>query len=335
MSKCLFLTLFLVGCSSGFLKVDKQEQLFKNSEFEKKVQIKEVEPAPVAPEAPVVVVKKDVPPAPVKIKTKKEKKSSAAVPLKRQPELEDSEGFNNERRPVADPFRVGEKVILSVSYFAASAGKLTLAVKPFVEVNGKKSYNFLTEIKSSALFSNFYSVQDQVETYLDYENLSPYVFKLQVKESAQIKEAQSFFDQKTLKANYWEHKYTEKNGHEEKKLEWDLLPFSQNAFSSIFYMRVFKWTIGKEYSFRVSDDSKNIVFSAKALEKVKLQTDAGTFNAIKIKADIVARGALKQTGDLFIWISDDDRKFILRVEAKIKIGTLVAEAIEVIPGNKD
>lgn len=334
--KFSFITFFLIGCSSGLLKIDKQEELFKNTEFEKKVQIKEVDPVKVVesetkeiekPSAVIAEVKKS------NAKPKKIKKIEA--PKKRQPELEDSEGFNNQRRPLVDPFQVGEKVTLAVSYFAARAGKLSLSVKPYVEVNGKKSYNFLTEIKSSTIFSTFYSVQDQVETYLDYENLSPYVFKLQIKESGQIKEAQSFFDQQKLKANYWEHKYTEKDGHEEKKLEWDLLPFSQNAFSSIFYMRIFKWNIGQEYAFRVSDDGKNIVFKATALEKVKLNTDAGTFDAVKVKAEIVSRGALTQTGDLLIWLSDDEHKYILRIEAKIKIGSLVAEVVEIEPGNKD
>ena len=158
------------------------------------------------------------------------------------------------------------------------------------------------------------------------------VFKLDIKESGQLKQDQSFFDQSTLKANYWENKYTEKNGHEEKKQSWEILPFSQNAFSAIFYMRLFKWNVGQEYAFRVSDDEKNIVFKGKALEKVVLETDAGKFDAIKIRAEIVSRGALTQTGDLFLWLSDDDRKHVLRIEAKIKIGTLVSEVTIIDPG---
>ncbi len=249
----------------------------------------------------------------------------------RQPDLEDKEGFGTARRPLADPFRVGEKVTHAVSYFGAEAGRLSFAVKPFVEVNGKKSYNFQLEIKSSSIFSSFYSVDDQVETYVDYEELVPHVFKLKIKESGQLKEARSYFDQKTLRANYWENKYTEKNGHEEKKLNWELMPYSQNAFSSIFYMRLFKWNVGQEYAFRVSDDEKNVVFKGKALEKVKLSTNAGQFDAIKIKAEIVSRGALSQTGDLFIWISDDEHKYVLRIEAKIKIGTIVSEVETIKP----
>ena len=123
-------------------------------------------------------------------------------------------------------------------------------------------------------------------------------------------------------------KYTEKSGEEEKKQNWDILPFSQNAFSGIFYMRVFAWEVGKKYSFRVADDEKNITFDGEAIAKEKLDTDAGEFNAIKIKASIVARGKLALTKETYIWISDDERKIILRLEAEMKIGRVVSEIIE-------
>lgn len=135
-----------------------------------------------------------------------------------------------------------------------------------------------------------------------------------------------------LKASYWEKKYTEKKGHEEKKLTWDILEYSQNAFSGLYYMRVFTWKVGKEIAFRVSDDGKNVIFKGKAIAKQKLTTDAGTFDAIKIKAEVVSRGALSQAGNFFVWLSDDDHKYILRIEVEIKIGTIVSEVIEIVPG---
>lgn len=341
----LALVVFLVSCSSGILKYkgDKAIDIAKNSDFEQQVVIKSDEPA--TEQAKPVEAKKEAEPAKPAVadkttkatKPSKKKKSkeaeTPAAPLVRQPEVEDAEGFDpGQRRPKVDPFQVGEVVTHSVSYFAAQAGIVNFKVKPYVEVNNKKSYNFLIDLKSKGIFSNFYSVDDQVETFVDYAELVPHVFKLHLKESAQLKEAQSFFDIKSLKAKYWENKYTEKDGHTEKKLEWDILPFSQNAFSGIFYMRVFKWEIGKEYSFRVSDDQKNIIFKGMAMKKEKLDTDAGEFNAIKIKAQIVSRGMLEQAGDIYFWVSDDDHKYVLRIEAKIKIGTLVSEVTSITPG---
>lgn len=343
----LVLLLALSSCSSKFLKYEKEDKFFKNEEFEREVKIQteedDVVEAPKVETAKVeekaapkeVVAEKEVkkPGAKKEIKKIKIKKAEPVVSTKRQPEIEDSEGFTGtSRRPNVDPFKVGEKVIHEVSYFSAKAGTLTMQVKPFAQVNNRKSYNFSVSLQSSRVFSNFYSVEDRVDTFLDYETLMPHVLKINIKETGKLAQSQSYFNNETLTASFWEKKYTEKSGEEERKFTWDILPFSQNAFSGLFYMRVFNWKEGKQVSFRVAEDKKNIVFTGTAVGKEKLNTEAGEFNAIKIKASIVTRGALSQTGDIFLWVSDDEYKYILRVEAKIKIGTLVSEVIEIEPG---
>ncbi len=249
--------------------------------------------------------------------------------LQHEPSIEDSVGFEG-RRPIADPFRVGETVIHDVSYFKVSAGQLKLKVEPFANVNGKKSYTFAIEINSNSMFSSFYSVEDRAETLVDYETLVPHVFSLHVKESGQMREAKSRFDHVTNQAYYFEKKITKKDGLEEKKQNWEMPPFSQNVYSAIFYMRLFKWDIGKEYTFRVAHDNENIVFRGKALRKEKLETQAGTFNTIVIKPEFTIKGAFRPVGDIFFWMSDDDRKLVLRIESHIKIGTLVSEAVQII-----
>ncbi len=352
------------SCSSGLLKYKKEPQKFKNVEFEKTVQIEEpdaaasevVSESKTAPETlttsnsltenskKIIAVKENKKNVIQKSNSSKTKaknklaqtnslKAAEVKPIVRLPEIEDNEGFDvGVRRPLVDPFRVGEKVEHEVSYLGASAGNLIFSVKPFAIVNGKKAYNFYIDLKSNSFFSRVYAVDDQVQTYVDYEELVPRVFKVNIRDSGQVKEAQSFFDFNTLKANYWEHKYTEKDGHSEKKLSWSILPYSQNSFSAIFYMRVFKWVIGKEYAFRVADDEKNVTFKAKAIEKTKLSTDAGTFPAIKIKAEVVSRGNLSNASNFYMWLSDDDRKYILRIEVKLPVGSLVSEAIQIKAG---
>lgn len=334
----LVLILFFLFSCSSLLKYQKTKE-FKNTEFEKKVIIVEAPVVPIEVSVPqaasIPAVDKAQMPKPPKIPKPKKKAVKAAVavlPTTRQPDIEDSEGFDNQRRPLVDPFKVGEKVIHEVSYLGATAGHLTLEVKPFAVVNGIKSYNFNIDIKSTSFFAHVYSVEDEVQTFVNFDTLVPQVFKLNIRDSGQVKEAQSYFDVENLRADYWEHRYTEKHGHEEKKLNWAILPYSQNPFSAIFYMRVFKWEIGKDYSFRVADDEKNVSFHAKAIEKEVLTTDAGTFNAIKIKAEVVTRGNLAKATDFFLWISDDDRKYILKIDVKLPIGTLVSEAVKIQEG---
>lgn len=346
------LGLLVSGCAAKYLKMEESGSSKADQEFERMVQIRSEEeapppPAPVKPQRPSRPAQEsrskiDPPPeleekpaAPLRRAApppKPRPTKKAATPEARQPDLEDSVGFQG-RRPAVDPFWVGEKVVMDVHYFKVSAGALTLEVEPFAQVNGKKAYNFVTSIKSYDNFSRFvYAVDDKAVTLMDFEEMIPRVFTLHVKESGQAKEARSFFDFDKLKATYWEKKVTKKNGTEEKKLDWEILPYSQNVFSAAFYMRLFAWETGKEYAFRVADDGKNSVFTGKALRREVLQTKLGPRKAIVIKPQITTKGVFQPMGDIYFWLSDDDRKHILRIESKIKIGTLVAEIVSLEPG---
>jgi hypothetical protein len=359
MIRYLFYVLAIVStlsCTQKFLTHEKSKELGKNKEFEQAVQIVEVpvdgasvikssdqplSPPQIMPPPQHVSAVKDSIKVQDTVKATKGSKSSGKQAVKgneliatsprRQPEIESDLGFSG-RRPIKDPFRVGEKVVHSVKYFAMKAGTLTLETRPFAMVNGIKNYQFRTSIKTASLFDSFYSVDDYVDVLMDFDQLIPSVFTLHVKESAQLKEAQMFFDHRTNKATYWEKKITEKNGEENKKLEWELSPFSQNVFSAAFYMRIFQWEVGKENAFYVADDEKNLIFRAKALRREKITTPVGEFNAIVIRPEIELKGKYNPVGDNYIWLSDDDRKLILRIESKIKIGTLVSEVIEIQKG---
>lgn len=342
--------LILTSCSTSFLKYDKEEQLKVNNEFENAVKIEKPEETPaqaattsssVATPAPAVTpapaTKPDGKSAKAKSPVKETKspkkgaKAAAAVPTRRQPDIEDDAGFNG-RRPIVDPFRVGEEVVHDVNYFKVSAGELRFRIKPFATVNGHKAYNLGMAIKTSSLFSSFYSVEDNVDIFMDYETVTPTVYELHVKESGQLREAKMLFDNVKNIATFWEKKVTKENGAEEKKQQWEIQAYAQNVYSAVFYMRMFQWEVGKEYAFHVANDNENLVFSGKALRKEILETKLGPMKAIVMQPNIVLKGKFKPIGENLIWLSDDEHKYILRIEAKIKIGTLVSEVVAITPG---
>ncbi|MGE4132504.1 MAG: DUF3108 domain-containing protein [Bdellovibrionales bacterium] len=331
------IALALSGCSAKLLHYENSDQVLKVDEFDQKVEIKEgpVEPPP-EPEIKEVegsaakADKKQVPPPPKKsAKDKKKKgpeKKEAKAPKmeKRKPELEDSVGFEG-RRPIKDPFRVGEKVEFDVSYFNIVAGSMGVEVKPFAEVNGQKAYHFEVTARTNSFFSRVYKVEDRAVTYLDYENLVPLNLQISIKESKQLAETRTFFDWEKMKGSYWQKRITEDKGEQNKKIEWDLLPYSQNVISAAYYMRVFQWEVGKKFAFRVADEGKNIIFKGEVLRREELDTPVGKIKTIVVKPVVTVDGAFKPVGDMLMWMTDDDRKILVRMEAKIKIGTIVAK----------
>ncbi len=244
--------------------------------------------------------------------------------IKHEPEIEESEGFIG-RRPVVDPFRVGEAVTLELSYFGVVAGDMTLEVRPFKQVNGRRAYHFAGLVRSTSVFAMFYAVDDWVETFVDYQDMIPFNYSLHVKESKQLREVRSYFDWKKLRGFVWDKKVSKEKGIEEKNYEWDILPYSHNVFSAPFYLRAFNLEPGKKIQFRVGHEGKNILVTADVLRRDRLSTEVGELDTIVVRPKIEIDGVFKPVGDILFWLTDDDRKFLVRIESKIKIGKIVGQ----------
>ncbi|MBY0316242.1 MAG: DUF3108 domain-containing protein [Bdellovibrionales bacterium] len=328
-----FLSLSLtISCASLYNDYDKK--VMDTKDFDDKVKVTEI-PATVEPTTPPTPAEPTTRPVVKKGKTAKSpatppqtgKSAAKVVPTpvestKHLPELEDSEGFIG-RRPEVNPFRVGEKVTYSVSYFAVEAGTMSMEIKSMVEVNGKKAYAIHYSGKSSSVFDMFYAVDDSAITYLDVETLVPTSYSLHVKESKQVREVRSYFNLQEMKAYMLDKRQKKGKELEVKDYSWEIPAYSQNVFSVAFYMRTFTFKVGKELQVRVAHEGKNILMKAKVLREEKLKTPAGTFDTWVIQPQFEMEGAFKPSGNNFIWLTKDDRKRIVRIESKIKIGTIV------------
>ncbi len=334
------------------LKTDDEviENLQTHEEYSELVTIKQIEPEikPVEKSEAKMSVQKEKEKSPTKEKQEKvkpdkkspRKKGKSQIEVKpvikskakvdkqvRLPELEDSEGFVG-RRPVVDPYEPGEVTELELSYLGMTAGTLVFETLPFVEVNGKKAYHFSIKMKSSDGFSMFYRINNDAETFLDFDSLRPFSHEVHIKESKQVKETRSFFDWDTLQGKYWEKKVTRK-GERKKHKQWDLVPYSQNLISGLFYIRTFTLTEGKTITFNVADAGKQNLIKGTVVGKETISIPAGEFKTSVMKIQYEVDGTFKQIGDVFLYFTDDDNKRLVKVRAKIKIGSIVGEAIRV------
>ncbi len=83
----------------------------------------------------------------------------------------------------------------------------------------------------------------------------------------------------------------------------------------------------------IFDSNKFFRAEVNILKKEMLQIPGiGEVSTVLIKPELKSEGLFKKTGDIFIWLTDDDRKIPVRVETKIPVGNVVAElkGIEII-----
>jgi hypothetical protein len=332
----------LLACSTSKVMEDKDARFTDiNEEFGKVVQVKDEEPkaavskGPDTPKAdvPKVKVEADRPvlkPAPsvkvIPVVKQVPPVAEKKVMKKREPDFEDAEGFDG-RRPLIEPFRENEKVVYEVThnFLNAVAGELSLEVMPHQIVNERKSYHYMVRVKTSKMFSSLvYGVDNFAETFVDYETLVPMTYSVTARETKRLKEGRTFFDWTKNEATMWE-KVVKKGGEEKKKKKiWSIEKYTQNVISAVYYLRNFKLVPGKTFQFRVADDGKNYTFKGEVLRTEKLDTALGKLDTVVVRPNFSLEGEFKPAGDNLIWLTNDDRKFIVRIQSKVKIGSVVA-----------
>lgn len=320
----------LVSCASKFLQYENSEKVLENKEFDSAIRVKEIEvpptPEPTATPEPGKEAPTATPtPTPTPVKKTRAKKGKGVETTEtkpREPRFEDDEGFVG-RRPAVDPFRPGEEVVLDISYFGVDAGELTIQTLPFVEVNGRKAYRFHSIAKTVSVFEMFYKVDDFAETLVDFETMTPFSYVLHVKESKQLRDARALHDLAKGRMFFWDKKITKENGVEEKKQDWELPAYSQNIFSALWYLRTFTLRPGKKIKFRMSHENENLMITIEVVRKETISTSQGKLETVVIRPSAEKEGEAKNIGQSLFWLTDDDRKLMVRMESKIKIGTIV------------
>ncbi len=63
-----------------------------------------------------------------------------------------------------------------------------------------------------------------------------------------------------------------------------------------------------------------------------MNTIFGRIPTIVVRPTLRVDGVPKPSGEIYIWLSDDDRRIILKLEAKVKIGTVIVWLREFKPG---
>lgn len=272
------------------------------------------------PVSPVVQPPIPVAPAPAPAKKgkkgKKAKAPAVAEPAKPAP---------IPNRWIMPPFfRAGERTVFDITYFGATAGQLELNVLPEKMVADRPTYHFRAVATSTSVFSLFYRVNDVAESFMDTTGLFSHKFSIKLDESRQTRDVLELYDQNKRKAYYWSKLETPSKGVQKDQSEIDLTPFTQDGLSSFFYVRTLPLEIGQTYEFPVVNNGKLRVVRVTAVRKEDLTTRVGEFKTIVVKPEVVLDGVLQSYGDSFMWISDDADRQILKIDAKIKVGSVIA-----------
>lgn len=234
------------------------------------------------------------------------------------------------RRPAKDPIWVGEKFLYEITYFGMAAGDFTVEVGPLKAIADRKVYDVQGHAESSSVFSMFYRLNDSVESFIDYDGIFSHRFHLILDETKQSRDALELYDYEKQRTFYWNKWNHRDRGYSETKEYGDIPLWAQDSVSALYYVRTLPLKDGDVYTFPVVSEGKPWEAVVTVVRREVVDSPMGKVQAVVVKPETKFRGVLQKRGDSFIWLTDDDRRIPIRLEAKVKIGTVVGTLKQVV-----
>lgn len=224
-------------------------------------------------------------------------------------------------------FNAGEKISYDAAYnwgfIWINAGNVEFEVNE-TKYAGNEVYHFNSYGSSIPSYDWLFKVRDYFQSYARKEDLAPLFFDRNTYEGGHIVHNRFTFD-------YKEKLIYSQTENSKKPYSEDTLKLQQNIYdviSGVYYIRNLdfdKYEINDTIPIRMIIDNEIFDLYIRYLGKEILKThNKRTFKTIKFSALLIEGTIFSGGEDLFVWVSDDQNRIPILVEAKILIGSVKA-----------
>ena len=223
-------------------------------------------------------------------------------------------------------FHPGETLTYDVSWSSMfSAGTVTMTVETEKLPDEREVLRFVVWGRSQGLVDKVFPVNDAVQSVFDPLLMQSLSYSLR----------ESYGKKKRLRVTEFDHvKKTAVCRLNEDPTETLTIPDPvQDGLSMLYFLRTKEdLAIGRHMEIDVVDSGKNWAIEVSVLAREKVTTAAGKFDTIKIKTHPKYKGVFTGKGEVFLWLTDDDRKIPVLMKSKLKVGSFVFELTDMKPG---
>lgn len=356
--KHLLLVVLLSSCASWKQK-DFEKELEKprketepvvtvtTKKEEKLLEKFEVQPTETDTTEEKTVEKKAEAPVKAKVEIKKEVKKAAPKPVvkitkvvEKKPVIKplpadyppEFKKINEKAKKVWDLYKpnhvVGEQIFLDIHYLGMTVGKIMVMNKGKKMINDKEVWHFHARFKSAPFYSNIYELDDTVDTYVTTDKFLSTRYSLIQRETKQDVDDLQLHDRDLLKTFWFYHQKKSNGKIKDKKVEKYIPYYSIDPFSVLFFYQGLPLKNGDIYEIPVINKGKVMILRSVVEGRETIETEKGEKKAIRVHATTKYTGETLKSGDLYFWFSDDDRKTMLKAQAKIKIGSVTADIVD-------
>jgi hypothetical protein len=222
----------------------------------------------------------------------------------------------------------GQKILLDIHYLGMTVGKIMVTNNGKKMINGREVWHFHARFKSAPFYSKIYELDDTVDTYVTTNEFLSNRYSLIQRESKQDVDDLQLHDRDLHKTFWFYHQKKSDGTVKDKKVERPIPYYSTDPFSVLFLFQGLPLRNGDVYEIPLVNKGKILLLKSEVEGRDTVETEKGVRKAIRVHATTKYSGETLKSGDLYFWFSDDKFRTLLRARAKIKIGSVTADAVD-------
>jgi hypothetical protein len=215
-------------------------------------------------------------------------------------------------------FAAGEYLKFDVKYGFVTAGDAWMTVTDTTMPNGRMCHRINFGVDSKPFFNWIYKVVDRYSTFIDSKGMFPWRFEQHISEGTFRRDFVADFDQVNHMANTSEKNYR-------------IPAYVHDIMSAFYFARTmdFKgFRPGQKVHLQNFYKDSTYELDVKFKGRQQIEVPSGKFNCIIVEPLAREGGLFKSDGQVYVWLTDDERRMPVKVSTKIVIGSIDCELIE-------
>lgn len=212
---------------------------------------------------------------------------------------------------------VPERLFYSIYWSGVKAGNASL------EINNSPEGTTITSRATSVDFiSIFYKVDNIIQSTL-YQNGYPKNYRKKLREGRHRRDREVQFENKPEGQRII---YLDRLNNE--TAVFDLEKHAFDPLSGFYEIRKRQLEVGCSEYIDIFD-KKPWNTEVQILRKEQVVVPAGRFNTIVIKPLLQSEGIFMRKGEIYIWLTDDEKRIPVMLKSMVKIGSITAKLVKV------
>jgi hypothetical protein len=223
-------------------------------------------------------------------------------------------------------FAPGERLEFVLTWMGIAAGDSLMEVDRQSQPGGGEAWRVSSVTTSRSVVDLVYRVRNRYETWLDPATGLSVKYVIHQDEGGKKKDQVQVHDQERSEVTL----LVKEKGASTSKV-FPVPRGSVDTLAALYLIRDQKLAPGDRVAFPVFEGRKIWELIVEVVGREEVETGAGRFSTLKLHPLVKYEGIFRRKGDLFVWVTDDDRRMPVLMKSSVTVGSINAELVRYAP----